>query len=95
MHNYKNFISLAFSYCLSENCQNDFNDAHFSAFMILGYPNSTDNTSNLYQFLLDNNNLTINDFYINLTQYILIENNLFGYIFSGVVWCCYFRYNKL
>ena len=93
MHNYKNFISLAFSYCLSENCQNDFNDAHFSAFMILGYPNSTDNTSNLYQFLLDNNNLTINDFYINLTQYILIENNLFGYIFSGVVILDIINYN--
>ena len=77
LHAYNNFIAFSFSYTK--------HNERYNAFMIFSYPNSTDNISDLYNELLDNKYSTINDFNVNLTKYIKIENNIFGYIFSGIV----------
>ena len=50
--------------------------------LIFSYPNSTDNYLYLDQYLYNytsNNNITIN-----LTNEVRIENNIFGYVFSGI-----------
>ena len=52
--------------------------------MLFSYPNSTDNSSDLYKFLINNYNSTINDFSINLENEVKIENNIFGYIFDNI-----------
>ena len=83
-HNYNNYIAFAFSFCESSKCGGD-DDTFYSALMIFSYANSTDNSSDLYQFLIDNYNSTINDFAINLKTYLRIENNIFGYIFNGII----------
>ena len=52
------------------------------AFLVFSYPNSTDSYFYLNRFLYNytsNNNININ-----LTKEVRIENNIFGYIFSGI-----------
>jgi len=66
-HNYNNFISFAFSYI-----KND--DKHFPVLMLFSYPNSTDNSSDLYEFLINNYNSTIDDFSVYIFDSILIQN---------------------
>ena len=84
-HAYKNFISFAFSssFCQGENCDGD-NEYFTTSLMILSYPNSTDYILDLEQFLF-NNTFSINDMTIDLKDYIRIENNIFGYIFDGIL----------
>jgi len=76
-HNYNNFISFAFSYC---KIYYDWSIKYSAALMLFSYPNSTDNSSDLYEFLKNNYNSTINDFSVNLENEVRIENNIFGYI---------------
>ena len=79
IHNYNNLIALAFSYDQNKvlgvkNVSVDF--------LIFTYPNSTDTNFYLDKYLYNytsNNNISIN-----LTNEVRIENNLFGYIFSGI-----------
>ena len=82
-HLYNNFIALGFSFCQQKNCSNDMTDTHYSGFMIFSYPNSTDINLDLENYLFEKN-IDIDDFEINLTENIKIENNIFGYIFSGI-----------
>ena len=80
---YKNFISFSSSFCQGENCEGD-NSYFTTSLMIFSYPNSTDYTLDLEQFLF-NNTFSINDMTIDLKDYIRIENNIFGYIFDGIL----------
>ena len=82
-HNYNNFISLGFSY-FNDNDYDEYNN-HFAALMLFSYANSTDNSSDLYEFLINNCNSTINDFSVNLWNEVRIENNIFGYIFDSIL----------
>ena len=83
-NNFNNFASIAFSFCQSKNCENEQNDEHYTAFMILSYSNSTDFNLNLEKYLLDNNDIKIDNITINLKDNITIENNIFGYIYYGI-----------
>ena len=76
MHNYNNFLAFAFSHCKNNNHYNN-------SLLIFSYPNSTDKNVDLILklFPLSNNS----DLYINLKNETRIENNLFGYIFSGIM----------
>ena len=84
IHKYNNLISLGFSFCNNFSCGTNDNE-YYSALMILSYPNSTDKECDLYEYLKNNYNSTINDFSINLENEVRIENNLFGYKFYGIV----------
>ena len=81
-HLYGNHLAFGFSYCNSENCEES--DTHYSAFMIFSYPNSTNDYLNVTQYLSSNENNKIEDLNVNLTKYIKIENNIFGYVFSSI-----------
>ena len=76
MHNYNNFIAFAFSH-------ND--NPYYSSLLIFSYPNSTDYNLSLIQKLFENSNHS--DIYINLEneKKPKIENNIFGYVFSGII----------
>ena len=85
-HNYNNFISLGFSFCNQEKCEKD-TDEHYAALMILNYANSTDSYFDVYQNLMDKYDLNKNftDLSIDLEKEVKIDNNFFGYIFSGIL----------
>ena len=81
---YNNFISLAFSYCLQNECENNENK-HFSSLIIFNYPNSTkDNIFDLTKYIYKHN--SIEGFSFSLEENISyeIENNIFGYIYKGI-----------
>ena len=84
IHNYNNkFIAFAFAY--NNNPSKCLGNMHnvCNAFLIFNYPNSDDKKLNLndyiYNYRFDNN---VN---INLKNEIRIENNIFGYIFKGIL----------
>ena len=78
IHIYNNFLAFGFSYEI-----NDENNYYYNALLIFNYPNSTDYNLSLIQNLFLNNNHS--DIYINLEEETRIENNIFGYIFSGII----------
>ena len=80
-HLFNDFISFAFSFCPQEIC-NTKNDTHYSGFMIFSYPRGTDVDLNVTDYLLKNNDIKIDNITINLIENIVIENNIFGYIYS-------------
>ena len=77
---YNDYISLGFSHCTS--CSED-NDIHYSSLIIFNYPNSNDINLNLIEYLSDNNK-DIESLDINLTDNIIIENDIFGYSILGI-----------
>ena len=81
---YKNFLAFSSSFCPNEECDSDGNE-HYSGLMIFSYPNGTDHTLNIEKYLLENNNILINDLEFDLHDYIVIENNIFGYIYDTIL----------
>ena len=79
LHNYNNLIAFAFSYNGDSAIGKD---SISVALLIFSYPNSTDKDLYLNKYLYNYiSNFSIN---INLTKEVRIENNLFGYVFSGI-----------
>ena len=81
-HLYNQFISLGFNYCNGNNCSED-GDEHYSSFLIIGYPNNTDDYLNINEYLENNPSKTFEDITINFYKYYKIENNIFGYIYDS------------
>ena len=84
IHKYNNFIALASSFCLKDSCQYE-EDEYYSILMFFSYPNSTDTTINLEDLLFKDNLQSIDDVEIDLRNLLIIENNIFGLIFSNVI----------
>ena len=82
-HLYNKFIALAFSYCPQESCYDDKNCEDYSVFMILSYPNRTEEELNIKNYLYKNNQIKITDLLIDIKDNGNIENNIFGYIYFG------------
>ena len=82
IHIYKNFLAFSSSFCPNETCSAD-EDEHYAGLILFSYPNGTDYTLDLEKYLF-NNNIPINDIQIDLRDYIIIENNLFGYIYDTI-----------
>jgi hypothetical protein len=81
-HLYNNkFISFAFSFCRVSQCDVR-EDTHYTGFMIFNYPNGTDSSLNLTEYLFNNNNL--DNLEIDLKKNCRIENNIFGLIYSSI-----------
>ena len=79
LHSYNNkFLALSLSICYTGNCFSD--QLHYSFALFFSYPNSTDINLTINDELIKYNFLTLN-FEKNIT----IENNIFGYIFSGIL----------
>ena len=77
MHIYNNFLAFGVSYEI--NNENNY----YNALLIFNYPNNTDYNLPLIQNLFLNYNHS--DIYINLEKDAKIENNIFGYVFSGII----------
>ena len=79
---YNNFICIAFSHrhCSGTNCDNYYS----SSFLILSYANNSDNSVDLIQQLNETNKNIENDYCLNLNEKLVINNNIFGYVFKGI-----------
>ena len=78
LHSFNNGLVLASSFCYQENCKED--QLHYSSLIFFSYPNSTDINVNIIDEFFENNLLTLD-----IKTNIVIENNIFGYIFSGIL----------
>ena len=81
MHNYNNLIAFGFS-CFNQSFDQREHINSFSALLIFSYPNSSDNYLYLDNYLY--NYSSINFIEINLEKDVIIQNNIFGYVFSGI-----------
>ena len=79
-HLFQNHLALGFNFCNTEQCDEKTKDTHYSAFLIFSYPNSTNEYLNINQYLDANEGVSIDNITINLTKYVYIENNIFGYV---------------
>ena len=93
-HNYKFFLDLRLnmfkeslamtsSYCNRTQCGDS--DTHYSSLIIFSYPNSTDVSKDITEEIFNENKI-IEDlvFNLNFTNYISIENNIFGLVYSAI-----------
>ena len=80
-HNYNNYISLIFNYNNIDKTNEDENNIKF---MFFSYPGITDKIIDLEEYIINHNNLNVYKFEVNLKEFVMIENNIFGYIPSDV-----------
>ena len=69
---YNDYIALSFSTLTVEN-------GNQTAFMLLSYANNTNQNFDILEYLLNNNDIKIYNISKDLKDYLLIENNIFGY----------------
>ena len=82
---YKGNIIMTSSFCEQSNCENLNNS--YTSLIIFNYPNSTDANKDITEVLFDENAISFENLNYNfdLKDYIIIENNIFGYIYSSIV----------
>ena len=82
---FNDFIILGTSYCLIGNCTSIFDwDKYSSTIMMIGYPNKDDDTFYVINYLLLNNDNSIENITLDLSENMIIDNNIFGYIYDGI-----------
>ena len=75
---YKNYLALAsINYYIS-------NQYSYSSLIIFSYPNSTEVNIELSDYLYKHSNIKIYNLTLELNAEYIIENNIFGFIYSGV-----------
>ena len=80
-HIFNEFIIIGSNYYLDDNSNGN---KLFSSLMFIGYPNNTDFKLDIIDYLLQNKNQTIENISFDLSKNLIIENNIFGYIYSGI-----------
>ena len=75
---YKNFLAMGSSFHIGEILTS------YSSLMIFSYPNTTNTSTEISQYLFNNNDTKIYNLSIELTGTFIMENNIFGYVYSGV-----------
>ena len=82
---YNNILVMAFSHCYDENCDEDpeSNSKYYSSLIFFNYANNTDINFDIIEYIYKDNKNIENDIIINFEDYLIIQNNLFGYVFKG------------
>ena len=80
-HNYNNYISLIFN---AKNMDIDKEDKNSINFLIFSYPSMNDTIIDLEEYIISHDNLNVYKFETNLTEFVIIENNIFGFILSEI-----------
>jgi hypothetical protein len=75
---YNNFLTIASNYL------NFTNYLIYSSLMLFGYPNTDEANLDLINYLYYNNDIRINNLELELKGNYTMENNIFGYEFSGI-----------
>ncbi len=75
---YKNMLAMASSFFYGSD------QTTYSSIIIFGYPNTTDVTFEISDYLFKNNDIKINNLLVEINGEFIMENNIFGYIYSGI-----------
>ena len=75
---YKNMLAMASSFLYGSD------QASYSSIIIFGYPNTTDVIFEISDYLFKNNDIKINNLLVGINGNFIMENNIFGYIYSGI-----------
>ena len=80
------FLVMAFSHCDQEICdENNFvGYNHYSSLIFFNYPNITKTTFDLLEYIYSTNKKIENEININFEEFLVVENNLFGYVYKGI-----------
>ena len=81
---YIDYIALTSSFCEKSDC--DSLDDSYTSLIIFNYPNSTDVNKDITEVFFEKNVISFEDlnFKWDIKDYVIIENNIFGYIFSQI-----------
>ena len=77
---------MGFSHCDQEVC-NEYqytNYEHFASLIMFNYPNITKDNFDVIEYIYKSNKNIENDIIINFEDFLIIENNIFGYVYKGV-----------
>ena len=81
---FKDSLALASSYCKQQICE--VYDTHYSSLILFSYPNSKDVSKDILWEIFEKNEDIENIFFsFNLSNYISIDNNIFGLIYSKII----------
>ena len=80
----KCFISTGFSYCLQEVCKSDKDDAHYAGLILFSYPSQQTNELNIIKYLVENNDIKINNLIYYFKNNLVIDNNIYGFVYHGI-----------
>ena len=81
---FNDFIILGTSYCLLGGCDILTWDKYKSTIMMIGYPNKADDKFYIIDYLILDNNNSIENITLDLSENMIIDNNIFGYIYDGI-----------
>ena len=81
---FNDFIILGTSYCLLGGCDSLTWDQYSSEIMMIGYRNKEDDKFYIINYLLLDNNRSIENITLDLSENMIIDNNIFGYIYDGI-----------
>ena len=83
---YKGCLALSSSFCKAKECSETNSDTHYSSLIIFSYPNSYDVNKNIVELLFEKNKIIEDlNFKLNLTDYTIIDNNIFGLVYSKII----------
>ena len=81
---FNDFIIVGVNYCLIGNCFDENWSKYSSTIMMIGYPNKDDGKFDIINYLLLDNDNSIENIILDLSKNITIDNNIFGYIYDGI-----------
>ena len=81
---FNDFIILGTSYCLLGGCDILNWDKYSSVIMMIGYPHKDDDKFDVINYLLLDNNNSIENITLDLSENMIIDNNIFGYVYDGI-----------
>ena len=81
---YNKFIVYGSDLCPDENCNYENGKGnYYTSFIIFSYPNGVDNNIDVIEYLKKNRHILINNLIFNLTENLIIDNNIFGYVYNA------------
>ena len=83
---FNNFLLMGFSHCNQEIC-NEYqytNYEHFASLIMFNYPNITKSNFDVIEYIYKSNKNIENEININFEDFLIIENNIFGYVYKGI-----------
>ena len=81
---FNDFIIVGVNYCLIGNCFDENWSKYSSTIMMIGYPNKDDGKFDIINYLLLDDDNSIENIILDLSKNITIDNNIFGYIYDGI-----------
>ena len=83
---FNNILVMAFSNCEQEVCEESQYERyeHYSSLIFFNYPNINNTNFDIINYIYPDNKDIQNEIDINFEDYLIIDNNIFGFIYKGI-----------